>query len=221
LAFLLAVVDGKEHMKKLVLVIFLVLLACAEKHPPQPAIAQGATVLILGDSLSYGTGAKPEEAYPELLEKATGWHIVNAGIPGDTTSGGLQRLPNLLEEHQPKLLLIELGGNDLLRQVPTKQVEENLKSIIAQAKTQGVQIALVAIPEISPLMAAVGNLSDHPLYARVAEETKVPLITDIFSDVLSKRDLKADQIHPNAQGYVEVAKAMQETLKALGFVRAP
>jgi acyl-CoA hydrolase len=130
-------------------------------------------------------------------------------------------LPNLLEEHQPKLLLIELGGNDLLRQVPTKQVEENLKSIIAQAKTQGVQIALVAIPEISPLMAAVGNLSDHPLYARVAEETKVPLITDIFSDVLSKRDLKADQIHPNAQGYVEVAKAMQETLKALGFVRAP
>ena len=199
----------------------LVLLACGEKHPPQPAIVQGATVLILGDSLSFGTGAKPEEAYPVLLEKTTGWHIVNAGVPGDTTSGGLQRLPDLLETHQPKLLLIELGGNDLLRQVSPKQIEENLKSIIAQAKTLGVPVALVAIPEISPFMAAVGNLSDHPLYARVAEETQVPLVTDVFSDVLSKRDLKSDQIHPNAQGYAVVASEMQKVLKALGFIQAP
>lgn len=208
-------------MKKLIWVFALVLLACAEKYSPQPAIVQGATVLILGDSLSYGTGAKPEEAYPVLLEKATGWRIVNAGIPGDTTSGGLQRLPGLLETHQPKLLLVELGGNDLLRQVSPKQVESNLKSIIAQAKSLGVPVALVAIPEISPLMAAVGNLSDHPLYARVAEEMQVPLVTDVFSEVLSKRELKADQIHPNAQGYAEVASSLQETFKALGFLRAP
>lgn len=209
------------EVKKLILVFLLMLLACAEKYPPQPAIAQGATVLILGDSLSFGTGAKSEEAYPVLLEKATGWHIVNAGVPGDTTSGGLQRLPNLLETHQPKLLLVELGGNDLLRQVSPKQVESNLKSIIAQAKSIGVPVALVAIPEISPLMAAVGNLSDHPLYARVAEEMQVPLVTDVFSEVLSKRDLKADQIHPNAQGYAVVASGMQATLKALGFIQAP
>lgn len=208
-------------MKKLILVFLLMLLACAEKHPPQPAIVQGATVLILGDSLSYGTGAKPEESYPVLLEKATGWRIVNAGIPGDTTSGGLQRLPTLLETHQPKLLLVELGGNDLLRQVSPKQVEDNLKSIIAQAKSLGVPVALVAIPEISPLMAAVGNLSDHPMYARVAEEMQVPLVTDVFSEVLSKRDLKSDQIHPNAMGYAVVASAMQKTLKALGFIQAP
>lgn len=208
-------------MKKIILVFLLMLLACAEKYPPQPVIVQGATVLILGDSLSYGTGAKPEEAYPVLLEKATGWHIVNAGVPGDTTSGGLQRLPNLLETHQPKLLLVELGGNDLLRQVSPKLVEDNLKAIITQAKRLGVPVALVAIPEISPLMAAVGNLSDHPLYARVADEMQVPLVTDVFSEVLSKRDLKADQIHPNAQGYALVASGMQATLKALGFIQAP
>lgn len=208
-------------MKKLILIVVLVLLACAEKYPPQPTITQGSTVLILGDSLSFGTGAKPEEAYPTLLEKTTGWHIVNAGIPGDTTSGGLQRLPDLLETHQPKLLLIELGGNDLLRQVSVKQVEENLKSIIAQAKALGVPVALVAIPEISPFMAAVGNLSDHPLYAGVAEEMQVPLVTDVFSDVLSKRDLKSDQIHPNAEGYAVVASGMRKALKALGFIQAP
>lgn len=70
-------------------------------------------------------------------------------------------------------------------------------------------------------MAAVGSLSDHPLYARVAEEMQVPLVADVFSDVLSKRDLKSDQIHPNAQGYAVVASAMQKTLKALGFTQAP
>lgn len=204
-------------MKKLIWVFALMLVACAEKYPPQPVIVKGATVLILGDSLSYGTGAKPEEAYPVLLEKATGWHIINAGVPGDTTSGGLQRLPNLLETHQPKLLLVELGGNDLLRQVSPKLVEGNLKSIIAHAKRLGVPVALVAIPEISPLMAAVGNLSDHPLYTRVAEEMQVPLVTDVFSEVLSKRDLKADQIHPNAPGYALVAKEMSKKLRELGY----
>lgn len=199
---------------------FLLVLGCGEAQAPRSAVPAGATVVILGDSLSYGTGAKPEEAYPVLLERATGWHIVNAGVPGDTTSGGVQRLPELLETHQPKLLLIELGGNDLLRQVSPKLVEENLKSIISQAKGLGVPVALVAIPEISPLMAAVGNLSDHPLYARVAEEMDVPLVADVFSEVLSDRTLKADQIHPNAQGYSKVATEMQLALKALGLIQA-
>lgn len=206
-------------VKNILLIICLVLLGCGESQTPRPAVTAGSTVLILGDSLSYGTGATPEQAYPRLLEKSTGWRIVNEGVPGDTSSGGLQRLPALLEAHQPTLLILELGGNDLLRNTPAKQVEENLKAIIQQAKSQGVQIALVAIPEISPFMAAVGNLSDHPLYARVAEETTVPLIADVFSDVLSDRALKADQIHPNALGYAEVATKMQTALKRLGFIQ--
>ncbi|OYZ02061.1 MAG: arylesterase, partial [Methylophilales bacterium 16-45-7] len=151
----------------------------------------------------------------------SGWHVMSEGIPGDTSSGGLQRLPKLLATHQPKLLIIELGGNDLLRQTSSKLIEDNLKAMIQQAKLQGIQVALVAIPEISPFMAAVGNLSDHPLYARVAEETNVPLITDVFSEVLSERDLKADQIHPNAQGYAEVANKMKAALSRLGFIQTP
>lgn len=207
-------------MKNIILVVFLVFIGCGEGHAPRPAVPAGSTVVILGDSLSYGTGAKTEQAYPILLEKTTGWRIVNEGIPGDTSNGGLLRLPKLLEAHQPKLLIIELGGNDLLRQVPAKQVEENLKAIIQQGKSQGVQMVLVAIPEISPFMAAVGNLSDHPLYARVAEETNVPLIADVFSEVLSDRALKADQIHPNALGYAEVAIKMEAALKQLGLIQA-
>ena len=175
-------------------------------------------MLVLGDSLSYGMGANQGEDYPTLLAKSTGWNVINEGIPGDTSTGGLQRLPALLEAHQPKLLILELGGNDLLHQTAPAEITSNLKAILSAAKAQGTQTVLVAIPEISPLKAAVGNLSDHPLYESVAKETATPLITDVFSEVLSDRDLKSDQIHANAKGYAVVSEKMRETLKELGFV---
>ncbi|HNV88233.1 MAG TPA: GDSL-type esterase/lipase family protein [Methylotenera sp.] len=204
-------------MKRFVyLLIILILASCSqgEKYPPIP---KGSAVVVLGDSLSYGTGANQGEDYPTLLAKTTGWNIINAGIPGDTTAGGLERLPELLEEHQPKLLIVELGGNDLLHQTPHSEIMTNLKNILTLAKAQGVKTILVAIPEISALKAAVGNLSDHPLYETIAQETATPLIEDVFSEVLSERDLKADQIHPNARGYGVVGSDMYKALKQLGF----
>jgi acyl-CoA hydrolase len=211
-------------MKKLIYLLFIfALVSCGKAVEKYAAIPQGATVLILGDSLSYGTGANlgasKGEDYPALLAKSTGWNIINEGIPGDTTAGGLERLPSLLEQHQPKLLMVVLGGNDFLHHVPESQTVINLKAILAQAKQKGVTSILVAIPEVSALRAAVGNLQDHPLYEKLAEETATPLIAEVFADVLSDRDLKADQIHPNAQGYVEVSKKMDEKLKLLGFVK--
>lgn len=205
-------------MTRLIVVMTLLLAACGADLPQQAAIPSGASVLILGDSLSYGTGAESGQDYPSLLAQTTGWQIINAGVPGDTTSGGLTRLPDLIASHQPQLLIVELGGNDLLRQVAPSEIELNLKSILNMAKTQGIPTVLVSIPAISPLMAAVGNLSDHPLYARIAEETNTPLIADVFSEVLSERSLKADQIHPNAKGYAEVALNMQTSLKQLGYL---
>jgi acyl-CoA hydrolase len=211
-------------MKKIIFLLLILSVALAiawsggddvEKYT---AIPQGATVLILGDSLSYGTGANQGEDYPTLLAKSTGWNIINAGIPGDTTAGGLERLPSLLQQYQPKLLIVGLGGNDLLRQTPQTEIVNNLKTILSITKTQGIASVLVAIPEISPLKAVVGNLSDHPLYESVAEETATPLIADVFSDVLSDRELKADQIHANALGYRVVSDKMHEKLKELGFL---
>jgi acyl-CoA thioesterase I len=211
-------------MKKIIFLMLIVVAAIAmawsggddvEKHA---AIPQGATVLVLGDSLSYGTGANAGEDYPTLLAKSTGWNIINEGIPGDTSEGGLQRLPALLEAHQPKLLIVELGGNDLLRQAPQTEIAHNLKTILAMAKTQGIASVLVAIPEISPLKAAVGNLSDHPLYENIAKETATPLIADVFSEVLSDRDLKSDQIHANALGYRVISDKLYVKLQELGYV---
>jgi acyl-CoA thioesterase I len=206
-------------MKKLILIFLFLLVACGGDKPKFAAIPAGAIVLILGDSLSYGTGANAGEDYPTLLAKSTGWNIINEGVPGDTSAGGLARLPALLETHQPKLLIVELGGNDLLHQTPPAEITGNLKAILSAAKAQGIQTLLVAIPEFSPLKATFGNLTDHPLYETIAKETATPLIAEVFSEVLSDRKLKSDQIHANALGYAEVAKQIHEKLKELGFVK--
>lgn len=201
----------------LAFLITTILIACGSSEK-LPAILTGATVLILGDSLSYGTGASEGQDYPALLAQSTGWNIINAGIPGDTSAQGLARLPELLEEHQPKLLMIVLGGNDFLQKQPIAQTEANLRAIVQSAKSQNIPSLLIAIPDYQPIKAALGSLSDHALYAALAEDVQTPLVEDIFSPVLSKNSLKADYVHPNAQGYQAVEVALRKSLIELGLL---
>jgi len=180
--------------------------------------------VILGDSLTYGTGAGSGEDYASILASNTGWNIINAGVPGNTSFDGLSRLPQILAAHENgeqkiDLLIVELGGNDFLRHVPEHETVNNLKSILSQAKAKRIKTMLIAIPKFSPVGAAFGALSDHPLYEQLAEETDTPLIEDLFSDVLAKNSLKADPIHPNAEGYRLVASELQNALMDLGFLK--
>lgn len=206
-------------IKKLSLVVLLSLFiaACGEEQRYTP-LPKTATVAILGDSLSYGTGAEKGQDYPSLLAANTGWNIINAGVPGDTSADGLERLQYLLDNHEIDLLIVELGGNDFLRRVPEAETMNNLKSILTEIKANNIQPLLVAIPEFSPFGAAVGSLSDHKLYAQLAKETNTPLIKDIFSDVLGKNALKADPIHPNAEGYRIVEENLRKALTKMGFL---
>jgi len=199
------------------------LTACDKDYQYAP-LPSTANVLILGDSLTYGTGAAEGQDYPTLLAGKTGWNVINAGVPGNTSQQGLERLSDYLEAHASgeekiDLLIVELGGNDFLKRVPQAQLVENLRSILRQAKYHGVETALIAIPELSPIGAAFGSLSDHPLYAQVAQETNTPLLSEIFTEVLSKNSLKADPIHPNAEGYKVVTERLLQSLQTLGFVR--
>lgn len=194
------------------------LIACSSESK-LPALPSNSTVLILGDSLSYGTGATKGDDYPTLLAQSTGWHIINAGVPGDTTAQGLARLPNLLVEHQPSLLIVELGGNDFLKKVPITQTENNLKAIIEQAKRNQIMTLLIAIPDYQPVRAAFGGLTDHALYEKLSQETETPLIEDIFSEVLSNNALKADYVHPNAMGYRQVEEQLRASLIDLGLLK--
>jgi acyl-CoA hydrolase len=207
----------------LVFCLVFVFAACDSKYRHNP-LPSTSNVVILGDSLTYGTGAGSGEDYASILASNTGWNIINAGVPGNTSYDGLARLPQILEAHENgeqkiDLLIVELGGNDFLRHVPEPETVNNLKSILSQAKAKSINTALIAIPKFSPVGAAFGALSDHPLYEKLADETDTPLIEDLFSDVLAKNSLKADPIHPNAEGYRLVATELQNALIDLGFLK--
>lgn len=206
-------------MKKLLLVIcLLVQFTACGRNPHFASLPAQANVVILGDSLTFGTGANSGEDYPSILASKTGWHIVNAGVPGNTSSNGLERLPAILEGDKIDLLIVELGGNDFIHRVPVNETSENLKTILAQTKARQIPTLLLAIPEFSPFGAAVGHLSDHPIYEKIADETATPLVEDVFSDVLGNNALKSDPIHPNAEGYRLVAEKLQQALIKLGFL---
>lgn len=210
-------------LQRVIFVFALLLLVACERdyrYAPLPTLSN---VVILGDSLTYGTGAAEGEDYATLLANQTGWNVINAGVPGNTSSDGLARLQEFIDAHvsgeqKIDLLIVELGGNDFLKRLPQAELIENLKSILAQSKASGIQTALIAIPELSPVGAAFGTLSDHPLYKELAADTNTPLLEGVFTEVLSDNKLKADPIHPNAAGYQVVAESVLQALMDLGLL---
>ena len=192
------------------------LAACGRKAR-FAAVPAGATVLALGDSITFGTGASVETSYPSVLAKLTGWKVVNAGVPGDTSAGALARLPALLQEHSPQLVLVSIGGNDFLRRMPLADTRANIRSICQQAAASGAQVVLISIPEASALSAAVRSLSDHVMYKELATELKLPLHSSGWSKVLSDPALRSDPIHANAQGYEAFARRLVESLRDFGI----
>jgi len=193
------------------------LAACGRKTPRYPAIAAGSTVLALGDSLTFGSGAAPEAAYPVRLAEATGWKVVNAGVPADTSAQARERLPQLLAEHGPKLVLLSIGGNDFLRQVPEAQTRTHIAAMLDAIRAAGAQPVLIAVPRPAVMAALLRSLDDHPLYEALAEERRVPLFASGWSRVLSDPALKADQIHANAAGYERFARELHRFLDDAGI----
>ena len=199
------------------LVATLSMVACGRKPPRAQAVPPGATVLALGGSLTSGVGAAADTAYPAELARLTGWKVVNGGVSGDTSAQALARLPGLLQQHQPALVIVSIGGNDFLRRLPLETTRTNLRRIGEQARASGAQVLLAAVPELS-LMAAAGRLSDHPMYEEIADELKLPLHPKGWSTVLASEGLRADSVHPNAAGYALFVEGLMGTLKKTGLL---
>ncbi len=193
------------------------LTACGRKTPRAQAVPAGATVLALGDSLTSGVGASSDTAYPAVLQQLTGWKVVNGGVSGDTSAQALARLPGLLQQHQPALVIVSIGGNDFLRRQTTSDTRTRVRQICEQARAGGAQVLLVAVPELS-LLAAAGRLSDHALYEEIADELKIPLHRKGWSAVLADARLRSDQIHANATGYAQFAQGLVDTLRDTGLL---
>ena len=197
--------------------LLLALTACGGKSKETP-LPSGTKVVALGDSLTAPHGVQPQEAWPMLLGQKTGWQVINGGVSGNTSADALTRLPALLEEHQPQLVLITLGGNDMLRKQPAGQTIANLERMIDMARSKGAKVVLLATPKPSLAGAVFNSLSPPEFYAEIAKDKKVPLIEDAIPKVLSDTALKGDQIHPNAAGHARLGELIHAELKKIGFV---
>jgi lysophospholipase L1-like esterase len=189
----------------------LALAACGER-PKLEHLASDAVVLAFGDSLTYGTGATEDESYPAQLERLIGRRVVRAGVPGEVTAQALERLPQALDEHSPRLLLLCIGGNDFLQRLGTAQAEANVRAMVKLARSRGVDIVLIGTPE--PGL----TLAPPAFFAAIAADFRLPYEDAALTQVLRDNALKSDPIHPNARGYRVIAERLAERLKQSGAI---
>ncbi len=198
---------AQRYFIALVAVLF---LAACERAPTLPKLSPHDVIVAFGDSLTHGTGASSDTAYPAVLAALTGRTVINAGVPGDTTDTGLQRLPSVLDEYKPRLVLLCLGGNDMLRKQPEATTENNLRLLVRTIHASGAEVVLIGVPE--PRL--FGGAPDF--YARVARDMKLPLEDKAFNEVLKDNRLKSDPIHANAAGYRLIAERLNALLHEAG-----
>ncbi|EJM79628.1 MULTISPECIES: arylesterase [unclassified Pseudomonas] len=182
--------------------------------------AAAGTVLIVGDSISAGFGLDTREGWVSLLEqrlKREGFDdkVVNASISGDTSAGGRARLPALLAEHKPELVILELGGNDGLRGMLPTQLQQNLAAMINSSKASGAKVLLLGM-QLPPNYGARYNKVFAEAFSNVAAEKKIPLVPFFLEGVGGHPELmQSDGLHPTAGAQDKLLENVWPTLKPL------
>jgi acyl-CoA thioesterase I len=194
--------------------------AAAPQTPQrEPAISPRPRVVVLGDSLTAGLGLSKDEAFPAVLQEKIdaqrlGFEVVNAGVSGDTSAGGLRRLDWSLEGNV-RVLVLELGANDGLRGLSVDEMRRNLSQIIQKAQARGISVVLCGM-EAPPNFGASYTSSFRAAYKELAGTYRVPLVPFLLQGVAGLPDLnQADGIHPNAEGARRVAETVWITLAPL------
>ncbi len=169
-----------------------------------PGTVSAATLLVLGDSLAAAWGIEREQGWVALLQRRLaderpGWRVVNASVSGDTTRTALNRLPPLLDQHRPALVIVELGGNDGLRGIPLAEMEANLDRIIRRCHAAGARVLLAGV-RLPPNYGPWFTRRFGQVYQRLAERHGVALVPRLLDGVSDDpRNLQADGIHPRAE----------------------
>jgi len=207
--------------------------ASADAPPAIPVMGPERPILAFGDSLLAGYGLEDGESYPARLEQALrargiNARIANAGVSGDTTAAGLQRLDFTLKSQtaKPELAIVSLGGNDMLRSLPPAETQRNLEAIVKQLHDQGIRVLLLgmmAAPNLGKDFAAKFN----PIYPQLAQKYGATLVPFFLQPVIDKPDLlQNDHVHPTAIGIDAIVTATVDDVaaalpKAAGVTSAP
>lgn len=206
-------------MRKLKIYVLLLLTIVTSQLMAQNLAAK-TTILVMGDSLSAGYGIDIEKSWVNLLEKSltktNDVQVINASVSGETSSGGKSRLPALLNEHKPHIVILELGGNDALRGQPLKLLEANLQSMIDASLQSGAKILLAGM-QIPPNYGARYSNQFKDLYPKLAEKNNLGLIPFLLEGIGGNTELmQRDGIHPTAEAQQIITDNVQpELLKML------
>lgn len=189
-----------------------------------PVLAQSkSTLLVVGDSLSAEYGIARGSGWVALLQQKLQtekpkWQTVNASISGDTTAGGLARLPALLKQHQPQVVVIELGGNDALRGFSLKMTEDNLVKMIQACKTSQAKVVLVGM-QVPPNYGAAYASDFTRMFARISQQQQTALVPFLLAGVADDKDptafFQADRIHPKAEAHPRILANVWAVLKKM------
>ena len=195
------------------LLVLLNLISCSDNASKLTPLSDNAIILSFGDSLTFGTGVKSNtQSYPAILSQLTGLNTINAGIPGEVSEQGLKRLPQLLKNTKPSLVILCHGGNDILRRLSRQQLKTNLQKMIELIQSANIDVVLVAVPEFSFTM------TPPDLYEELAVQYNIPIETDILASIERDPSMKSDQIHPNVLGYKHMAESIYSVLKQAGAI---
>lgn len=194
------------------LALLLLVGGCGGKTPKISKLANTDVIVAFGDSLTYGTGAAEQESYPAVLTRLIGHDVVRAGVPGEVTAQGLQRLPEVIEEYRPRLMIVCLGGNDMLRRLSVAETRANVRAMISMIKDHGIAVVLIGVPQPALLASA------PEFYTELAQEFAIPYEGDVLKKVLYAAEMKSDAIHPNAKGYRRMAEAVAALLREAGAI---
>ncbi|NVK22519.1 MAG: arylesterase [Kangiellaceae bacterium] len=189
--------------------VMLLLTACSDKSKLS-RLDSNARILAFGDSLTDGVGVGREDSYPSVLSRLTGLDVINAGISGETTEQGVARFASLLDQHQPQLVIVLEGGNDILRNKDLLQTKDNLATMIEQAQALHIQVLLLGVPEKSLFSDSA------PLYQELAEQYNLAFDGEIIASMLKKQKYKSDPIHFNQLGYQVLAQEVYQLLQDNG-----
>lgn len=192
--------------------VVVALAGCSGKSAALPPLAADDVIVAFGDSLTYGTGAEAKASYPAVLAELIGRKVIRAGVPGEVTAQGRARLASVIEEYNPRLVIVCLGGNDMLRRVSEQEIKRNLRAMLADIQRRGIAAVLIGVPKPALLTSA------PEFYAELAAEFNIPYEGKIVTSVLYKSEYKSDAIHPNAHGYRKIAEAIAELLRQSGAV---
>ena len=191
------------------LAVLLILAGCSSRPDVAHLDSTGTAIICFGDSLTQGEGASPGHDYPSLLARALGRAIINAGVNGNTTREALQRLEADVLSKNPRLVIVEFGGNDFLQRQPWEGTFAHLDTVVRRIQERGAMVVLVGVQPGFFGDAARGA------YRKIARARRAAFVPNILEGILTDPALKSDDIHPNDLGYEKIAQRIAEAVRPL------